>query len=99
MTTLSKQLRTIKKHLPEKSISTARACDWDDVRLVLQNLKKAKRRIRAYSDDGFVPNSYRWKCSIQYIEATKNPDGSWRIYSGWTGAQRPRGQGNLFVVQ
>lgn len=99
MTTLTKQLRKIKKQLPEKSLSTARACDWEDVRLVLKNLHKAKRRIRVYSDAGFVPNSYKWRCDIQYVEANKAPDGKWHIFTGWTGAQRRQGSGSLFVIQ
>ena len=62
------------------------------VKLVRTNPHK---RVRVYSSDGFVPNSYHYRCDIQYIEKAK--DGG--VFFGWAGARRPRGSGSTQIVQ
>lgn len=99
MTALTQQLRAVRKQVGAPSKSTARSCNWDDVRTALRESTAAKRRVRVYSAAGFVPNSYRYRCEIQYIEISKAVDGRLTVWSGWTGAQRSRGQGSLIVVQ
>ena len=99
MTTLTKQLRAIRAKVGAPSKATARSCDWDDVRAALREARDAKRRVRVYSAAGFVPNSYKYRCQIQFVEITKAADGKLSVATGWTGAQRARGQGNLIVVQ
>ena len=99
MTTLTQQLRAVRQQVGAPSKATARSCDWDDVRAALRESKSAKRRVRVYSAAGFVPNSYRWPCKIQYVEIVKGQDGRLSVKAGWTGAQRPRAQGRLIVVQ
>ena len=99
MTTLTKQLRIVRQQVGAPSKSTARSCDWDDVRAALRESKEAKRRVRVYSAAGFVPNSYRYRCTIQYIEIVKGPDGRLAVSTGWIGAQRAGGRGSLIVVQ
>lgn len=79
-------------------MSTARAIDGDEVAELVAALPAAKRRVRVYSSWGFVPNSYRSRCQIQYIEADL-VDGVWRITTGWTGAQRSGGSATRVVVQ
>lgn len=98
MTTLTKQIRAAKQSLPAKSLSARRACTMDEIRQALRLAATAKRRVRVYSPAGFVPNSYRAKCLIQYVEVTKGADGL-TLSTGWTGAQRSRGNGTLQVVQ
>jgi len=98
MTTLTKQLRAIRNQVGAPSKSTARSCDWDDVRAALREARDAKRRVRVYSAAGFVPNSYKYRCQIQFVEVVK-ADGRLTVSTGWTGAQRARGQGSLIVVQ
>lgn len=96
MSTNTKALRALFQSIPAASKKTARAIDKDDVRKAIRLARDAKKRVRVYSSDGFVPNSYRYRCMIQYVEvdvATK------RCFTGWTGAQRPRGAGALVVVQ
>jgi hypothetical protein len=99
MTTLTKQLRAVRAQVGAPSLRTARSCDWGDVRVALRAASKAKRRVRVYSTAGFVPNSYRYRCEIQYVEINKDSDGRIAIYTGWTGAQRSNARGSLIVVQ
>ena len=98
MTILTRALREVRARLaPMKS--TSRGCDWSRVRIALRQAAEhpGAKRIRVYSGAGFVPNSYRYRCEIQYIEITRTPDGL-RIATGWTGAQRSNGRGSLIVV-
>lgn len=99
MTTLTKQLRAIRNQVGAPSKSTARSCDWADVLVALRESTAAKRRVRVYSQAGFVPNSYRHRCQIQFIEVVKTDGGRLTVSTGWTGAQRAGGRGNLIVVQ
>lgn len=80
------------------NLSTKRAITADEVREAFEALPKAKRRVRVYSAQGFVPNSYRSKCLIQYVQADLI-DGEWRWQTGWTGAQRSRSAGARVVIQ
>ncbi len=66
---LRPQLRAIRASL-QQTLSTARACDWSRVRVALRAVPQAKRRVRVYAGSGFVPNSYKWRCLIQYVEVT-----------------------------
>lgn len=95
---LRPQLRAIRSSLTQ-TLSTARSCDWSRVRVALRAVPQAKRRVRVYAGAGFVPNSYRWQCRIQYVEVTIKDGRATLITTAWTGAQRPRGQGSLVVVQ
>jgi hypothetical protein len=69
------------------------------VRVALRAAANAKKRVRVYAGSGFVPNSYKWRCQIQYVEVLLTDGKATSIYANWTGAQRPRGQGSLVVVQ
>lgn len=99
MTTLTRTLRAVRAQLAPIQ-RTARGCDWSRVRIALRAAvdNPGAKRIRVYSGAGFVPNSYRWPCRIQYIEIQRTPAGP-QICVGWTGAQRSRGAGSLVVVQ
>jgi len=56
------------------------------------------RNVRVYSSEGFVPNSYKWRCEIEYIEFVNcYPDG--KIIRGWTSAQRSYGQQSLVIIR
>ena len=99
MSTQTQALRALFAQVPANSTATARAIDRDDIRLALRKAREAKRRVRVYSDAGFVPNSYRWTCKIQYVEVVKTPDGQVRAFTGWTGAQRSNASGARVVVQ
>ncbi len=99
MTTLTRTLRAVRAQLaPVKR--TARGCDWSRVRVALRAAVEnpGAKRVRVYSGAGFVPNSYRWPCKIQFVEIQRLPEGL-RISTGWTGAQRSHGAGSLVVVQ
>lgn len=99
MTTLSNNLRAVRAQLAPVQ-STRRGCDWSRVRVALRTAatNPDARRVRVYSGAGFVPNSYRWRCQIQYIEVQRTPEGL-RVSTGWTGAQRSNARGSLVVVQ
>lgn len=79
-------------------LSTRRAISQAEVVEAIAALPTAKKRVRVYSEQGFVPNSYRNRCMIQYVEASLT-DGEWVWSTGWTGAQRSRGHGTRVVVQ
>ena len=79
-------------------LSTKRAIDADEVETLAKHIGDAKRRVRVYSSWGFVPNSYRNRCQIQYIEA-ELVAGVWQIGTGWCGAQRSGGNASTVVVQ
>lgn len=96
---LRPQLRAIRAELPVESLRTERACDWSRVRVALRAAAQAKRRVRVYAGAGFVPNSYRWKCQIQYVEVRLESGRVTDIRTGWTGAQRSGAAGSLVVVQ
>lgn len=96
MSTKTAALRALFAQIPASSLKTRRAIDRDDIRTAIRSAKQAKRRVRVYSSAGFVPNSYRGRCEIQYVEVDV---ASGRCFTGWTGAQRPRGNGSLVVVQ
>ena len=99
MTTLSKNLRAVRSELAPV-LSTARGCDWSRVRVALRTAfaNPTAKRIRVYSGAGFVPNSYRWRCMIQFVEVHRTPEGL-RVSTNWTGAQRSGARGSLVVVK
>jgi hypothetical protein len=93
---IRKDLRSIRSNLrPTKK--TARTISWVDVQKAVRAAKNAKTRVRIYSQDGFVPNSYKWRCQIQWCEVSR-VDGTLNIRTGWSPAQRSNAAGNLFVV-
>ncbi|MCX6499584.1 MAG: hypothetical protein NTU93_12420 [Arthrobacter sp.] len=98
MTTITKIARNLRTQLGAPGLKTKRACDLRDILIAIRESQRAKSRVRVYSDAGFVPNSYRYKCLIQFVEGVKTDDG-WQFYTGWTGAQRSGGNGSLLVVQ
>jgi hypothetical protein len=98
MTTATKIARGLRASLGKPGLSTKRACDVRDILIAIRETASAKRRVRVYSSAGFVPNKYKYRCEIQYVEATKTQDG-WRYTTGWTGAQRSQASGSLVVVQ
>ena len=52
------------------------------------------KRVRVYSCQGFVPNSYSYRADITYVEC--GPSGSVNI--GRAGASRSNGRGSLRIV-
>jgi hypothetical protein len=89
-------LRAIRASLGPTS-KTARTITWDRVRIAIRASKRAKKRVRVYSSDGFVPNSYKWRCGIQYCEVRRD-EGKLIVRTGWSSAQRSHGAGSLVVV-
>lgn len=65
---------------------------------LLRKHRQSANRIRVYSADGFVPNSYTYRADIDYIEGHKDDAGVWHVHISSTGAQRPRGRGALATV-
>ena len=98
---LRPQLRALRASLslPARDVLLQRACDWSRVRIALREAARAQNRVRVYAAAGFVPNSYRYTCKIQYIEARITDGRIASISAGWCGAQRSGGRGALVVVQ
>lgn len=58
----------------------------------------AVKTIRVYSYQGFVPNAYKYRCQIAYIEAVRQENGEFKFYGGQTDAKRSRGNGALLTI-
>jgi hypothetical protein len=58
----------------------------------------AGKRIRVYSWDGFVPNSYKYPATIDYIERWYDDDGNKHFGVFQTGASRSGGNGAQVTV-
>lgn len=99
MSTASNTLRALFKQIPVKSLSTKRAVDKDCIRTAIREARNAKSRVRVYSKDGFVPNSYKYGCQIQYVEVRKIEGDQLAVSLGWCNAQRRGGSASLVVVQ
>jgi hypothetical protein len=91
-------LTALSHEFGKPGLSTKRAITAEEVRKALEVLPKAKSRVRVYSGQGFVPNSYRNKCQIQYLQGDFI-DGEWKWHTGWSNAQRTRASGSIVVVQ
>ena len=84
----------------EKHLSTWRTLYPHDIQALIDALPQGKKRIRSYSSDGFVPSAYKWPCSIQYVEASRESvDAEWTFVISSTSAQRPNAKGNLLVIK
>jgi len=56
------------------------------------------KTIRVYSEEGFVPNSYKYQSSIDFVERDYDANGKKRFYVGSTSANRCAGNGALITV-
>jgi hypothetical protein len=61
--------------------------------------RNPKRRVRVYSAAGFVPNSYRYDCKIQFVEAERTEAGDWAWHLSWGNAQRANARATRQVVR
>jgi hypothetical protein len=64
---------------------------------LVANADDAVHTIRVYSGQGFVPNSYKYRCEIRYFEATRK-EGQFVIGAGYGDAKRSHGNGALVTV-
>lgn len=80
-------------------LSTKRAIDADEVTTALAKLPEAKSRVRVYSSWGFVPNSYKYRSDIQFVEATLDENGDWVWTVSWGRAQRSFGKASTVIVK
>lgn len=74
--------------------ATARALYPRDAETFADLVRSGSKYVRVYSSDGFVPNSYKWRCKIEYAQLCNGV-----ISIGWTGAQRSHGAGSLVVAR
>lgn len=55
--------------------------------------------IRVYSSDGFVPNAYKYRADISYLQANRNPEtGEFEIGASTCDAKRSHANGSLVTV-
>jgi hypothetical protein len=64
---------------------------------LVANADESIHTIRVYSRDGFVPNSYKYRCDIRYFEAIRKSDG-FVIRASYGDAKRSHGQGALVTI-
>ena len=95
-----KSLRQIKKLIDDskrRGLRTYREVYESDLNDLIKACRRGTRRIRVYSSDGFVPNSYRGRCTIEFLEAlVKNEE--WHIDLGTSNAQRSYANGPHIVI-
>lgn len=80
------------ENAPHKS--TARGLHAQDARTFAKLVLAGNRYVRVYSSDGFVANSYKYRCQIEYAQLRGGV-----ISIGWTGAHRRNGAGSLVVAR
>lgn len=77
-----------------------RALGVSDIDRAAELAQSARIYVRVYSSSGFVPNAYKWRAEIQYIQAARASESdAWAWSIGWTGAHRPNGRGSLEVIR
>lgn len=79
-------------------VRVLRAPDYADFLHLCRTYPNAKR-IRVYSSDGFVPNSYPGKTVITCLERTVNELGEYDYVVKRVSALRPHGIGKLRVIE
>jgi hypothetical protein len=89
----------LKHHFGKRGNSSARAVDEEELVELLGHLKPENKRIKVYSNYGFVTKSYQFPCKIQFIEARRQKDGSWDFNVGWEQAARKDGIGERIIVE
>lgn len=71
-------------------LRTRRGLRRSDIDLFIKLVREHPRQpVRVYSAAGFVPNSYRGRCDIEWIMRERGG----RIRVGWGGASRSYGHG------
>jgi len=98
VTTADELISALAPQFGKPGLSTRRAIDGDEVSTALAKLPEATERVRVYSSWGFVPNSYKYRSEIQFVEATKVGD-AWSWTVSWGRAQRSNGKASLVVVK
>lgn len=64
---------------------------------LVANADSTVHTIRVYSRDGFVPNSYKYRCEIRYFEAVRK-EGELVIGASYGDAKRRHGNGALVTI-
>lgn len=98
-TTGEEVIRALAPLFGKPGLSTRRAIDDEEVTTALDRLPSATKRVRVYSSWGFVPNSYKYRAEIQFVEAEIDDDGDWVWTVKWGRAQRSNGRGDTVVVR
>lgn len=78
----------------------ARTIGRDEAQEIIDLVAKADETvntIRVYSREGFVPNSYKYRCDIRYFEANRK-EGKLVIGASYGDAKRSHGNGALVTV-
>lgn len=66
---------------------------------LVANATPEQHSIRVYSSGGFVPNSYKYRVMISYLQAERDVDTgefAWGVFE--TDAKRSKGRGALITV-
>lgn len=96
---LEEVIRHLAPTFGPEGLATHRSIDADEVITAYQKLDRAKNRVRVYSVAGFVPKSYRYRCDIQFVEATKTDTGDWSWSVHWDQAHSDNSRAARVIVQ
>lgn len=97
--TIDEVIHALSPQFGPAGLATRRSVDEVEIKEAHKALPAAKQRVRVYSAAGFVPNSYRYRCDIQFVEAIKVDDETWDWNLSWGRAQRSNGRASRKVVQ
>lgn len=98
VTTVDEVIEALRPQFGPQQRATRRSIDDQEIAKAYAALDRAKNRVRVYSSAGFVPNSYRYDCQIQYVEVVKAA-GAWEWQLHWGRAQRPNARAATVVVR
>lgn len=61
--------------------------------------RNPKKRVRVYSNAGFAPQTYRYPCQIQFVEASRTQEGDWVWTTGWLPAKGRDRRATTIIVR
>jgi hypothetical protein len=93
------KLLDLRSHFGKRANSSARAVGEEELVEAMGYLTPENKRIKVYSNYGFVTKSYNFPCKIQFIEGKRQADGGWDWHIGWENAARKDGVGDRIIVE
>lgn len=96
--TVQEVINLLAPHFGPPNRATMRAIGPDEVERAYRELPNAERRVRVYSNQGFVPTRHGHRCDIQFVQVDRYGD-EWVWTVQWGSARRSYGHGSLVVVR
>jgi len=92
------KLLDLRNHFGKRGNSSARSVGEEELVEAMQFMSSKNKRIKVYSNYGFVNQSHKFPCRIQFIEGRRMPDDSWDWTIGWESGARKNGIGERIIV-